>query len=1445
MAKITKPKLVNYQIQIIPILPDNFDAKSLSISVTSAKSTDPKEFNPHTFKNVAIPFEIYFERLDLGKSKKEFEKSYSIELLENKINIKSIPVTFSVFINSVLFQTKEYTLKEVITSIKNNKPLSLNLNEYKEEVINTENSKVKFKITDNKDNGNLKLTFCIDYSINYKGIIINEEKKIAVFEDKEIIVEIPQKKILCNELKIRILDIQNNEIQILNFNNKELYKNTLNKDTIKYTEENIVEIKIDEIAYQNIDPRNIYPSRIRGKVIDITAKKRISNTQIILFQENGEKAFLLTKTNLSADFSAPYPQLNFNNGDKVYAMISEKPDIKIYLDLEKKVWKQKDKEDIEYYRLSEYNLIVLNDISQEKEDDCNCNENTEDEKAGDCSCKKEKVSRLAEYEDLINDDQYTQDIGGSCLNFSKPNRTLSESTFYAIVRTTEPKIIGLDLMQVDDYLKKIESSENFRKEFAFSFKGPYSPFLFNFYKPAYRIKDRFELSDKQLVDWDETPISYQAVTLAFGHLIEYRQRFYSNGYSLGNIITAEGLAPGQVKKIAVLDWKRSQTSSREESMSYRDELEASTDHTQDFEELQSAMLSEHSSGGSSSSVKSTTASLGAAIGGVFPGGIFGIAGGVGTTRSSANSKAWQDSSRNTSANMNSHLADKTKQAAKNIRNQRATVISTDTQLESEGARTEVLANYNHCHAITNVFFEVLRHVAVKQQVSGVSECIFVPLLISEFTKEKIYRWKEHLKNTMLSNPVLRKKIGLGFDALERKMSTDGYANFPNGSYADEKILEIYGELEAELNISMPVDDYNPNATGNKYTLNQTKWERLISIGGLFSSGGFNGILSKIGNTTLANKVSVFNKEYAPKIATNILKKLVIKANGNETLPLDFTLSNSYTPDKKVKVFVRSKGVDFGLKRNEINNITFDIGQLTFGGITISLNDLGTKAVIKSAKLYYRTKYSTGILCSSATVENDLGYGDPVVLYTPPDNQELKNQRKEDDLALQNLIAICNENMERLHASIWMTMSEQKIFFLLDGIKLPREIDGIALPDGVAGKSVASIVNSKPIGVVGNSLVFRVTDGINVDPIYRIVDMNAEDPQAEIDKIIEARQIPVEDLTEMYQPITPVEPYQISFPTGGYFMETIIGACNSCEKIDDSRFWKWEEHPIPITPSDIQPVSLDTRYQQPLDTKPTEFPQSNISIQNIPQGTQPTGLGASLDLLGKSGLFKDITGLEGTQNLASKGMDISKGAMESAMSNAVSAMNSAAAYDLAKDKQKSDNFEKLMKANLPPEVKQKIAEDYANDTFSNDNSKSIKDNLNKIIDQANKSIKDNPSSAETFNKVARGLKGNFDELSIKPDGEITAKGGTLNSDLKQWVTNNSDQLLTIAREYDLKQDGKENQENVCWAYALATTLYPAYNWDEVGGSNESIIEKVLGLINTNQDPTIPTDDDNLE
>ena len=96
-----------------------------------------------------------------------------------------------------------------------------------------------------------------------------------------------------------------------------------------------------------------------------------------------------------------------------------------------------------------------------------------------------------------------------------------------------------------------------------------------------------------------------------------------------------------------------------------------------------------------------------------------------------------------------------------------------------------------------------------------------------------------------------------------------------------------------------------------------------------------------------------------------------------------------------------------------------------------------------------------------------------------------------------------------------------------------------------------MVHNDLIGIVGNSLVFPVVAGFQLDPRYRALLEEAEEDESD-----ETPRKPPPTLFDLYAPITPDPPRLLSVPTKEVFAEAVMGACNSCEKIDESRFWRW-------------------------------------------------------------------------------------------------------------------------------------------------------------------------------------------------------------------------------------------------------------------------------------------------
>jgi len=121
---------------------------------------------------------------------------------------------------------------------------------------------------------------------------------------------------------------------------------------------------------------------------------------------------------------------------------------------------------------------------------------------------------------------------------------------------------------------------------------------------------------------------------------------------------------------------------------------------------------------------------------------------------------------------------------------------------------------------------------------------------------------------------------------------------------------------------------------------------------------------------------------------------------------------------------------------------------------------------------------------------------------------------------------------------------------------------------------------------------------------------------------------VAELDELRDPDGPPDAHSeklVTFPARGVFAEGKLGHCNVAEEIDDTRFWRWEEHPPPVQAPEIAAATPVTPAPQATDTRPTPLPASLLNIVNPTAAPDPTGLAAALTLLGTPNIFRDMSG----------------------------------------------------------------------------------------------------------------------------------------------------------------------------------------------------------------------------
>jgi hypothetical protein len=89
--------------------------------------------------------------------------------------------------------------------------------------------------------------------------------------------------------------------------------------------------------------------------------------------------------------------------------------------------------------------------------------------------------------------------------------------------------------------------------------------------------------------------------------------------------------------------------------------------------------------------------------------------------------------------------------------------------------------------------------------------------------------------------------------------------------------------------------------------------------------------------------------------------------------------------------------------------------------------------------------------------------------------------------------------------------------------------------------------------------------------------------------------------------------KVSLPTGGLFAEAVLGRSIASERLDLSRFWNWQDSPIPFAPTDIEEPSTESRQSVVELIRPESAPTSAVAppVQDAPD---PSGAAAVLAAL---------------------------------------------------------------------------------------------------------------------------------------------------------------------------------------------------------------------------------------
>jgi hypothetical protein len=669
---------------------------------------------------------------------------------------------------------------------------------------------------------------------------------------------------------------------------------------------------------------------------------------------------------------------------------------------------------------------------------------------------------------------------------------------------------------------------------------------------------------------------------AVGAMLTFAQSWFAQGVTLGNLLHSVALAPGESTRIAVMDWSRQTQASSQESIAESEKLTNTSTHNRAISEVQDAVTSEVQTGFSKTSGSSTTSAGGGGLGLSLGPLTLGGSGSYATSSSNAESFSTSSGTRNLAATMNQRVSDATQQAASSVRDRRASIVKEVSEEEHQAVSTRIIANYNHMHALTIQYYEVIEIYRVNVQLQQVERCLFVPMKLIQFDKATIKRYQGVLANAAITSRI-KELLSRDFGSVliqptlplrptrsvfDHLAMVDRAASINISMRAATNATNVIAEGENNLPLAAEPTAISPPAPTNEpYWLNDelTRASRITFTG-----------ITKPGtdNVSLPGETAFYG------------------------VSLDLTAQNrSSISITSVNVDLQSGSI---LKLNSISPITWISTE------SIPIQELAAIRITST-----NTSYLTGRL----TLQ--LGYNSakfPISLPVQISPNALEVQLCHFVLSQSNETELeIHFAQNRLHYSqaVWRALDPSQIALLLSAYSFE-------------GKPISDLIDPNPVMVASNYLVFRMPSFISAVGIEDNESNLEDESHQKWRSWLKERGLILGANTAAEQ-LTPI-------PTGGVFAEAVLGRSNCAELLDATRFWNWQDSPIPLQPPEIAAIQLESRAQ-PVDVAPGQLGAPVLNIMNPTTLPDPAGVGAVLNAVQNGNMFRDMSGLAATAALA--------------------------------------------------------------------------------------------------------------------------------------------------------------------------------------------------------------------
>ncbi len=700
--------------------------------------------------------------------------------------------------------------------------------------------------------------------------------------------------------------------------------------------------------------------------------------------------------------------------------------------------------------------------------------------------------------------------------------------------------------------------------------------------------------------------------LYLGRLAGYTQQWVLQGTYLGEVMHSLSLAPGESRNIAIVDWRRAQRTGRDEDTVGAEDLSHFARHNRSLDETASGVASEHQWGQTETAAVTAAGGLaavaaagvvggvggalgGAALGsivagvGAVPGALAGAAVGgfagvasAGIAVAGAGAlgmiRADTNGDRDVEGTTAQDIMLTTRQKSSVERSLRSSVVLEDVQEERDHLQTSTVTNYNHMHALTMQYYEILHRYAVSIKLDSLEPLLFLPFGTLPFDAKNIKNLWPFIRILFEDGEMVR--------LIDEKLG-----------YAQMKIEKIEVEVPEE-----------PLEPGSPSSLEIKKVEVAVKV-----SQGFNAVSARL---SWWDDIGAARIDDLKHISTQAPRTLNFDSSELTSLPLsgtqikgiDVTLDQAVNIETDVEVLVRATQKLEGQAGEDTASIV--LTQQTFFPASNPSDSDRTK--------HFPWNATSGL---SATYEEYLEakrvYDEAVEAENEAQKEyeEAVQERSEaQDDALTNLLLLANGRRFALTRE-YIQRAEPEVLAIL--------LDAIVISDGNYELPLHRIAHSVPIAIAGSFLILRMKRHWDRElPFSKVPDSRTIQIRVlpDLARLIEHPQWVIDRWERLHD--RPLSADIVDLPTSGLFAEAILGRSNAAEKLDLTRHVAWHEMPIPHQPPAIAPLTLGSRVQSQ-DATPSALPNT-INIVNPPTFPEPTGLAEAFATLRTSDMFRDMS-----------------------------------------------------------------------------------------------------------------------------------------------------------------------------------------------------------------------------